>query len=77
MAVKITVKKSAAEDVIPSIGQARPALSRFRLQVDRQTKSTFDNAEDAEIAGQAIKKAWPIVQVAIYDAEKSTQKILE
>lgn len=78
MAAKITVKKTeAADEVAPKIGQTRPTLSRFRVQVDRQTKSAFDSAEEAEAAGQAIKKAYPIVQVSIYDAEKSAQKILE
>ncbi len=76
---KITVKKKDSGDDIamPPPGQTRTALKRFRLQVDRQTKSAFDTAEEAEAAGQAIKKAYPIVQVSVYDAEKSTQKILE
>lgn len=79
MAMKITVKKKEAprEEAAPSVGQARPALRRFRLQVDRQTKQAFDTAEEAEAAGRAIKKAHPIVQVSVYDADKSTQKILE
>lgn len=78
MAPKLTVKKeAAAEEVAPlKVGQGRPVLGRYRLQVDRQTKKAYDNAEDAEAAGAAIKKAHPIVQVSIYDAEKSEQKIL-
>ena len=77
MAAKITVKKAAPEDVVLKVDQSRPALGRFRLQVDRQTKSTFESFDEAETAGQAIKKAFPLVQVCVYDAQKSVQKILE
>lgn len=77
MATKVLAKKEAAEDVMPKAGQGRPVLGRYRLQVDRQTKSTFESSDEAEKAGQAIKKAHPIVQVSIYDAVESAQKILE
>jgi hypothetical protein len=52
-------------------------LARFRLQVDRQIKSTFDTLEEAEKIGQAIKDKHPLVQVSVYDAVQSVQKILE
>ena len=55
----------------------RPDVSQFRLQVDRQTKGSYTTSEAAEAAGLAIKKAHPIVQVAIYDAVTSANKILE
>jgi len=77
MATKVLAKKEAAEDVMPKAGQGRPVLARFRLQVDRQTKSSFESADEAEKAGLAIKKAHPLVQVSIYDAVESAQKILE
>ena len=77
MATKSTAKKESAEDMPVKIGQGRPTLGRFRLQVDRQTKSAFDSADEAENAGLAIKKAYPLVQVSVYDAVESTQKILE
>lgn len=79
MAPKLTVKKEAVTEEVasPKVGQGRPVLGRYRLQVDRQTKQAYDSAEDAETAGLAIKKAYPIVQVSVYDAEKSAQKILE
>jgi hypothetical protein len=47
------------------------------LQVDRQTKATFTSLSDAEKAGRNIKKAHPIVQVSIYDAEESQQTLLD
>jgi hypothetical protein len=73
------IKSEKAEDAAPKakLGQSRPVLGRFRLQVDRQIKSTFESAADAETAGQAIKKAHPLVQVSIYDAVESAQRILE
>jgi hypothetical protein len=72
------IKAEKAEEAAPKVklGQGRPVLGRFRLQVDRQIKSAFDNFDDAEKAGQAIKKAYPLVQVSIYDAVGSEQKIL-
>jgi hypothetical protein len=76
MATKST-KKDTNDDVILKVGQSRPAQGRFRLQVDRQTKSTFESLDEAEKAGQAIKKAHPIVQVSVYDAVESAQTILE
>lgn len=59
------------------VGQRRQPDSQFRLQVDRQTKSSYDTFEAAERAGLVIKQAHPIVQVAIYDAIGSVNKIIE
>ena len=70
-------KKESAEVVSPPASQARAPLGRFRLQVDRQTKATFTSLSDAEKAGRNIKKAHPIVQVSIYDAEESQQTLLD
>ena len=54
------------EDVVTQ--RKRPDSGRFRLQVDRQTKESYTTYEAAEAAGLAIKKAYPILQVAVYDA---------
>ena len=71
-------KKDKAPEAEPvKATQGRVPLGRFRLQVDRQTKSAFASLEDAQIAGRAIKKAFPIVQVSIYDAEQSVQASLD
>jgi hypothetical protein len=71
-------EKASAEATAPpaAASQARTALGRFRLQVDRQTKATFADLSDAEKAGKEIKKAHPVVQVSIYDAEESRQTVL-
>jgi hypothetical protein len=71
-------KEAAAEPVTATkAGQNRPILGRFRLQVDRQTKATYASMDEAETAGKAIKKAHPIVQVSVYDAEQSAQTLLD
>jgi hypothetical protein len=46
-----------------------PEAGRFRLQVDRQTKGSYATREAAEAAGLAIKRAYPILHVAVVDAE--------
>jgi len=75
--INMPPKKETAEESPPKTGQGRPALERFRLQVDRQTKASFKSSEEAEKAGKAIKKTYPLVQVSIYDAEQSQQKLLD
>ena len=70
-------KEAVAEPVTAKAGQHRPTLGRFRLQVDRQTKATYASMNEAETAGKAIKKAHPIVQVSVYDAEQSAQTMLD
>ncbi len=77
MATMSMPKKEAAEPVAVKAGQNRPTLGRFRLQVDRQTKATYASMDEAQTAGMAIKKAHPIVQVSVYDAEQSAQILLE
>ena len=68
--IKAVPKKQTEDQVQQSrVGQGRPVLHRYRLQVDRQTKSSFEDKDAAEKAGKAIKKAHPVVQVTVYDAE--------
>ena len=55
----------------------RPDSGRYRLQVDRQTKESYATAEAAEAAGMAIKKAYPILHVSVYDAVDGVTKTIE
>jgi hypothetical protein len=55
----------------------RKETSRYLLQVDRQTKSSYDTPESAEAAGLAIKTSHPIVQVSVYDTVDCVNKLLE
>ncbi len=43
---------------------------RFRLQVDKQTKGSYESREAAEKAGLALKRGFPILHVAVFDAEE-------
>jgi len=76
---KIIVKQSDADGPAEQhLGQpGRPENGRFRLQVDRQTKASFTTSDDAEKAGLAIKKQFPVVQVAVYDSEEAVRKLIE
>ena len=55
----------------------RPELGRYWLQIDRQTKRSYQTEEEAEAAGMAIKTKFSQVQVAIYDRDESLNRILE
>ena len=68
-------EKQDSGDVL-KVDQRRPRLERFWVQVDRQTKASFASLEGAEAAAKTIKKAHPVVQVSIYDAEEHQQKII-
>lgn len=76
---KITAKHLDTEDTAQEqfSQRRRPDIKKYRLQVDRQTKSSYDSLEDAEAAGLAIKTAHPVVQVSIYDAADGMTKIIE
>ena len=77
MAPRLTKKNELEDTPQVSPSQYKQAEGRFRLQVDRQTKATYATLEAAEAAGLAIKKAYPILQVAVYDAAEGVNKILE
>ena len=64
------------DDVLLPMGQKKPQLDRYWVQVDRQTKSSYEKLQDAEAAAKAIKAAHPHVQVSIYDAERSQQTLV-
>jgi len=55
----------------------RPELGRFLLQVDRQTKGSYQDSEAAEEAGLVIKTGHPILQIVVYDAVECLGKAVE
>jgi hypothetical protein len=57
--------------------QKRPEIGRYLLQIDRQTKRSFETEEAATKAAQIIKNGHPIVQVAIYDTVAGVSSILQ
>jgi len=74
----IALPREPEEPVQDMVAQGdQPDDRRFRLQVDRQTKISFVTYEAAEAAGLAIKKDYPILQVAVYDRKDGVNKIIE
>ena len=63
--------KEVIEEAPVRKGQLRPTQERYLLQVDRQTKRSFAAVEEAQKAGEAVKKAYPMVMVSIYDTAES------
>jgi hypothetical protein len=74
--IKMPAKKKTAvreeEDVEIVSQRQKPDVGRYLLQVDRQTKGSFHTSEDAQAAALEIKKAFPVLQVSIYDRVTST-----
>jgi hypothetical protein len=62
--------KKEAEEVFTQ--RKQPERGRYLLQVDRQTKDSYQTSEAAQTAALAIKKGYPIVQVSVYDSIENT-----
>jgi hypothetical protein len=77
MAPRVTAKNAPEDTPQVSPSQRKQAEGRFRLQVDRQTKATYDTFEAAEAAGMVIKKSHPIVYVGVYDHVEGINKIIQ
>lgn len=60
----------------PLTQRKRPEKGRFQLQVDRQTKGSYATAKAAEEAGLVIKKAYPVVQVSVYDSVEFSNTVI-
>lgn len=69
--INMPPKEAVVEEAPARKGQLRPTQERYLLQVDRQTKRSFADVEEATKAGQAVKKAYPMVMVSIYDTAES------
>ena len=74
--MKMPEKKAEAEPEEHFSQRERPELGRYLLQVDRQTKGSYQTAESAESAGLAIKKEYPILHVTVYDSVDFASKVL-
>ena len=73
-----TITMAPAPEALPrrqSFSTSR--LTAADLQLDRKTKASNATYEAAEAAGKAIKKDYPILQVAVYDGVESGNKIIE
>ena len=61
----------------PHVQQRRAEQGQFCLRVDRQTKASYATYEAAEQAALVIKKAHPVVHVAIHDTVEHVNKVIE
>ena len=76
--IKMPVKDESEKDVDDVFSQRkRPERGRYLLQVDRQTKGSYTTPEAAQSAALAIKTAYPIVQVSVYDSVDNTSTMVE
>jgi hypothetical protein len=74
---KLVIHRSdkAADEIVPQHQQ--PENRRYLIQVDKQTKASYDTAEAAQSAALEIKKGYPIVKVSIFDSIESTSRFIE
>jgi hypothetical protein len=49
----------------------------YLLQVDRQTKSSFDSFEAAQSAAMQLKSGFPILHVSIYDSISKSYTLVD
>jgi len=71
-----TTEPASEPDQVKS--QRKPTeISRYLLQVDRQTKGSFETAELAVAAGLTIKTSHPVVQVSVYDSVECLNTLVE
>lgn len=76
--IKMPVKDESETDMEEAFSQRkRPERSRFLLQVDRQTKSSYTTSEAAQAAALVIKNSYPILQVSVYDSVDNTNSLIE
>jgi hypothetical protein len=76
--IKMPVKDESSTDVDEAPSQRkRPESGRYLLQVDRQTKGSYQTAEAAQAAARVIKAGYPIVQVSVYDSVDYTHTLVE
>lgn len=70
-------EKIDSEPEVQLSQRKRPELGRYLLQVDRQTKGSYQTVETAQSAGLAIKKNFPILHVTVYDSVDSASTTIE
>jgi hypothetical protein len=76
--IKMPVKPKPEEETEEVFSQRkRPERGRYLLQVDRQTKGSYQTSETAQAAALIIKKNYPVVQVSIYDSVDNSHALIE
>jgi hypothetical protein len=78
MRARSTLRPPPERDNLPKPkAQARPSEERFLLKVDGQIKHSFSSKEAATAAGIAIKKAYSVVVVTIFDSQDHTTELIK
>ena len=73
-AKRVPEKESSEEE--PSQRKQTEA-GPYLLQVDRQTKSSFNTFEAARSAAMQIKTGFPMLQVSIYDSVSTSYTLVD
>ena len=74
MPAKKVVRTEQTDEARPK--QEQPAMDRYLLQIDRQTKRSFKTAEAARSAALEIKTRFPTLQVSIYDGSSKSRTVV-
>ena len=76
--IKMLARKKTDKEAVEVVSQNQKLdVARYLLQVDRQTKGSFQTSEAAQSAALEIKKAFPILQVSIYDNVTKSSALME
>jgi len=70
-------RPSNRDDLAEPKAQARPSEERFLLKVDGQIKRSLSSKDAAATAGTAIKKAYPVVVVTVFDSQEHTTELIK
>ena len=54
-----------------------PESGQYLIQVDKQTKASYETAEAAHSAALEIKKGYPVVRVSIVDSIENSSRLVE
>jgi hypothetical protein len=72
--IKMPAKENSDKEAEEVVSQhRRPESGRL----DKQTKDSYKTSEAAQSAALGIKKAYPIVQVSIYDSVDNSARLVE
>ena len=75
---EIKLRDTTDHEIEPARSQRkRVETGRYLLQVDRQTKGSYETAESAEAAGLTIKTGHQVVQVSVYDSVDCRNTLVE
>jgi hypothetical protein len=66
---------NATDEIFPQLKQ--PESGRYLIQVDKQTKASYETAEAAQSAALEIKKEYPIVRATIFDSIENSSHLVE